>query len=275
MYLFSSYFQRLAATVSFMTKSKTSHYHIPKLLVPSNFSTSNLAIDNTGPNEQYGPDEQYGLDEQYGPDEQYELDEQYDPDEQCGSDDSEARMNNTDWMNSMAPVSPRFQQPFNLIFIAFFSHELALSPVEVANVEQQGFEPLFQQMKPKIYLPPGGESCCLVASESDKLVVNMHTIVRPFQNHGFPTNFPVQGIDFSMLNHGFHVQQFSGPHFQPQNSRELLEKVDRAMSKARRDLLAAESGKKCLSPEKGSRRGKCSALLMLQVDYWGSLGFQM
>ncbi|KAF3456594.1 hypothetical protein FNV43_RR01248 [Rhamnella rubrinervis] len=90
----------------------------------------------------------------------------------------------------------------------------------------------------------------------------------PFQNHRFPTNFPVQGSDFSMLNHGFPVQQFPGPNFQPQNPRELLEKVDRAVSKARRDLLAAGES---VSAWKVSQ----SALLMLQVDCWGSLGFRM
>lgn len=90
----------------------------------------------------------------------------------------------------------------------------------------------------------------------------------PFQNHSFPTNFPLQGSDFSMLNHGFPVQQFAGPNFQPQNRRELLEKVDRAVLKARRDLLAAGES---VSAWKVSQ----SALLMLQVDSWGSLGFRM
>lgn len=89
-----------------------------------------------------------------------------------------------------------------------------------------------------------------------------------YQNQSFPTNSPVQGCDFSIRNQGFPVQQFPGQVSQPQNPRKLLEKVDRAVVKARRDLLAAGES---VSVWKVSQ----SALLTLQVDCWGSLGFRM
>lgn len=73
-------------------------------------------------------------------------------------------------------------------------------------------------------------------------------------------------------NGGFPLQQFPSPGFhQPQpsqNLRELIEMVDRAVVKARRDLLAAGES---VTAWKVSQ----SALLMLQIDNWGSLGFQM
>lgn len=89
-----------------------------------------------------------------------------------------------------------------------------------------------------------------------------------YQNQSFPTNFPVQGCDFSVRNQGFPVQHFPGQGSQPQNPRVPLEKVDRAVVKARRDLLAAGES---VSAWKVSQ----SALLTLQVDCWGSLGFRM
>ncbi|XP_004292523.1 PREDICTED: uncharacterized protein LOC101312697 [Fragaria vesca subsp. vesca] len=72
-------------------------------------------------------------------------------------------------------------------------------------------------------------------------------------------------------NPSFVPRQFSNSPFRPpppQISNELLEKVDRAVAKARSDLIAAGDG---VSAWKVSQ----SALMMLQIDGWGSLGFQM
>lgn len=76
-----------------------------------------------------------------------------------------------------------------------------------------------------------------------------------------PNNLPVQ-------NPSFIPQHLPNPAFRPQNPKELLEKVDRAVAKARSDLIAAGDS---VSAWKVSQ----SALLMLQIDGWSSLGFQM
>ncbi|KAM5562292.1 protein NO VEIN-like [Rosa sericea] len=80
-----------------------------------------------------------------------------------------------------------------------------------------------------------------------------------------PNNLPPQ-------NPSFVPQQFPNSPFRPpppqSNSKELLEKVDRAVAKARSDLVAAGDS---VSAWKVSQ----SALLVLQIDGWSSLGFQM
>ncbi|KAM1049770.1 hypothetical protein ACFX11_031840 [Malus domestica] len=86
-----------------------------------------------------------------------------------------------------------------------------------------------------------------------------------------PTNFPIQNPNFSCQNPGFTPppqQVSSSAVFRPQNSRDMLERIDRAVGKARDELAAAGEN---VSAWKVSQ----SALLMLKVDSWDSLGFQM
>ncbi|KAM7485828.1 hypothetical protein LguiA_001837 [Lonicera macranthoides] len=73
-----------------------------------------------------------------------------------------------------------------------------------------------------------------------------------------PTNFPVQ-------NRNFRPNQFPYP---PRPNVEVLERIDRAVVKARLDLLAAGEN---ASAWKVSQ----AALLILKVDSWESLGVQM
>lgn len=90
-----------------------------------------------------------------------------------------------------------------------------------------------------------------------------------YQNQSLPTNIPMQIGDLSMVgNRGFPSPGFHQPQPQLLNMKELIEKVDRAVVKAWRDLIAAGES---VTAWKVSQ----SALLMLQIDNWGSLGFQM
>ncbi|KAM7488865.1 hypothetical protein LguiB_026349 [Lonicera macranthoides] len=72
------------------------------------------------------------------------------------------------------------------------------------------------------------------------------------------TNFPV-------LNRNLRSNQFPTP---PRPNVEVLERINRAVVKARLDLLAAKEN---VSAWKVSQ----AALLILKVDSWESLGFQM
>ncbi|BFG15404.1 hypothetical protein CerSpe_016780 [Prunus speciosa] len=97
-----------------------------------------------------------------------------------------------------------------------------------------------------------------------------HNAHNPYQNFP-PNNFPIQSPNFAVQNPGFNPppQQFSNPAgFRPPNSRDMLEKIDRAVGKARDEHAAAGEN---VSAWKVSQ----SALLMLKVDCWSSLGFQM
>ncbi|TQE03577.1 hypothetical protein C1H46_010892 [Malus baccata] len=77
--------------------------------------------------------------------------------------------------------------------------------------------------------------------------------INPTQNPGFTP--PPQQVSSSAV-------------FRPQNSRDMLESIDRAVGKARYELSAAGEN---VSAWKVAQ----SALLMLKVDSWDSLGFQM
>ena len=102
-----------------------------------------------------------------------------------------------------------------------------------------------------------------------------------FQNHAFQANLtlpyhqnpnmPVQNPGFPLLNPSFSIQSPNFTGFRPQpprQNKEVLDRVDGAVVKARRDLIAAGES---VSAWKVSQ----SALLALQVDSWQSLGFQM
>ncbi|RXH70797.1 hypothetical protein DVH24_013543 [Malus domestica] len=70
-------------------------------------------------------------------------------------------------------------------------------------------------------------------------------------------------------NPGFTPPQVSSSTvFRPQNSRDMLESIDRVVGKARYELTAAGEN---VSAWKVVQ----STLLMLKVDSWDSLGFQM
>ncbi|KAK9266389.1 hypothetical protein L1049_027291 [Liquidambar formosana] len=93
------------------------------------------------------------------------------------------------------------------------------------------------------------------------------------QNPTFPLhqnpNFPLQNPNFPIQNPNFPPQQFSNVGFRPQShSQNPKEAIDRAVTKARRDLIAAGES---VSAWKVSQ----AALLKLQVDSWSSLGFKM
>ncbi|KAM5569561.1 hypothetical protein ABKV19_016858 [Rosa sericea] len=82
-----------------------------------------------------------------------------------------------------------------------------------------------------------------------------------------PNNFPIQNPSFApkhFSNSAFHPQAQASS----QNSKELLERIDRAVEKARSDLIAAGES---VSAWKVSQ----SAIRILEVDCWSSLGFQM
>lgn len=93
-------------------------------------------------------------------------------------------------------------------------------------------------------------------------------LANPFLNPGFlpiqNPNFPIQNPNFPIQNANFPVQN---PNCRPRPN-EALERIDKAVSKAHRDLLAAG--------ESVSAWKVCqSALLILKADSWDSLGFQM
>lgn len=72
-------------------------------------------------------------------------------------------------------------------------------------------------------------------------------------------NFPIQqNPNFPIQNHGFTSQ----------NRDELLKTIDSAVAKAHRDTIAA-------GVSVSAWRVSQSALSILQVDSWSSLGFQM
>lgn len=94
-------------------------------------------------------------------------------------------------------------------------------------------------------------------------------------NLGFPyiqnPNLPVQNHSFPFTNPSFSAQSANFTGFRPQppkRNKEVLDRADGAVVKARRDLIAAGES---VSAWKVSQ----SALLALQVDSWESLGFQM
>lgn len=102
----------------------------------------------------------------------------------------------------------------------------------------------------------------------------------PIQNPNFPIqnpfsiqnpNFPIQNPNFSNTPTNFPVRN---PKFRPNQfpnpprPNEALERIDRAVVKARLDLLAAGE---TASAWKVSQ----AVLLILKADSWESLGFQM
>ncbi|GKU97667.1 hypothetical protein SLEP1_g10782 [Rubroshorea leprosula] len=97
----------------------------------------------------------------------------------------------------------------------------------------------------------------------------------PFQNPNYPQqnhNFRPQIPNFPR-QHGYGNQSFGHPPFHRESvgcekPMGVLERVDRAVAKARRDLIAAGES---VSAWKVSQ----SALQILQVDSWHSLGCQM
>ncbi|XP_061994244.1 protein NO VEIN isoform X1 [Rosa rugosa] len=90
----------------------------------------------------------------------------------------------------------------------------------------------------------------------------------PHYHPPFPPN------NFSIQNPSFAPKHFSNSAFHPQaqassqNSKEQLERIDRAVEKARSDLIAAGES---VSAWKVSQ----STIRILEVDCWSSLGFQM
>ncbi|KAK9933157.1 hypothetical protein M0R45_020362 [Rubus argutus] len=96
---------------------------------------------------------------------------------------------------------------------------------------------------------------------------NLASFTPHYGYNAHPT-FPIQNPNFPVQNPSLTSTQFSNPAFRPQNSKELLERIDRAVGKARSDLIAVGDS---VSAWKVSQ----SALLILQVDCWSSLGFQM
>ncbi|XP_062109173.1 protein NO VEIN [Humulus lupulus] len=81
----------------------------------------------------------------------------------------------------------------------------------------------------------------------------------------FPPTYPVQ-------NPTYPVQQFSAPAFQfhsaPQNRENMMEKVDNAAEKARREFIAA-------GESVSSWKVAQAAVSALKIDSWLSLGFRM
>ncbi|KAM2711144.1 hypothetical protein EV1_031292 [Malus domestica] len=92
---------------------------------------------------------------------------------------------------------------------------------------------------------------------------------QPPQQPQNPTS-PLQNPINPTQNPGFTPPQqvSSSTVFRPQNSRDMLESIDHAVGKARYELSAAGEN---VSAWKVAQ----SALLMLKVDSWDSLGFQM
>lgn len=90
-----------------------------------------------------------------------------------------------------------------------------------------------------------------------------------------PNNFPFQSQNFQADNGNYqhqnpvnYFQGFPQPQFTRPNGKEALEKIDREVVKARRDILASGDN---VSAWKVSQ----AVCLALKVDSWESLGFQM
>lgn len=90
-----------------------------------------------------------------------------------------------------------------------------------------------------------------------------------------PNNFPFQSQNFQADNGNYqhqnpvnYFQGFPQPQFMRPNDKEALEKIDREVVKARRDILASGDN---VSAWKVSQ----AVCLALKVDSWESLGFQM
>ncbi|CAI9290486.1 unnamed protein product [Lactuca saligna] len=101
---------------------------------------------------------------------------------------------------------------------------------------------------------------------------NIHT-----QNLNLPIenpNFHMQNHNFSIENPSFHMQNHSfTPHNQLSNNRVIphngtMEKIDKAVVKARRELIVAGENVSALKVSQ-------AALVILQADSWDSLGVQM
>ncbi|CBI17221.3 unnamed protein product, partial [Vitis vinifera] len=96
----------------------------------------------------------------------------------------------------------------------------------------------------------------------------------PMQNTNLPLqnpNLPMQNTSFPLQNPSFAIQNTNFTGFRPQppkRNKEALDRVDGAVVKARRDVIATGES---VSAWKVSQ----SALLALQVDSWESLGFPM
>ncbi|KAL4591072.1 hypothetical protein LXL04_004020 [Taraxacum kok-saghyz] len=103
---------------------------------------------------------------------------------------------------------------------------------------------------------------------------NIHT-----QNLNLPIgnpNFITQNLNISTENPNFHMQNHrNAPHNQlaynrvvPHNGANTIEKIDKAVIKARRELIAAGQNVSALKVSQ-------AALVVLQADSWDSLGVQM
>ncbi|KAG8375990.1 hypothetical protein BUALT_Bualt09G0016500 [Buddleja alternifolia] len=79
-------------------------------------------------------------------------------------------------------------------------------------------------------------------------------------------NFPVQPNPNNNNNNNNNSTQFPQQHVQSQN--EMVEKVDKAVMRARHDLLASNENV-------SAWRVSQAALLMVKAESWGRLGFQM
>ncbi|MCD7453278.1 hypothetical protein HAX54_020357 [Datura stramonium] len=92
------------------------------------------------------------------------------------------------------------------------------------------------------------------------------------QNYYFPSNpFSPQNPNLMNQNSNFGYlpfQQNSGFQFSSRGNNEVVERVDRAVIKARRDLIEAGEN---VSAWKVSQ----AALVMLKADSWDSLGLRM
>ncbi|KAI3791107.1 hypothetical protein L2E82_04713 [Cichorium intybus] len=99
--------------------------------------------------------------------------------------------------------------------------------------------------------------------------------------HAQNLNLPIENHNFHMQNHSlsnetpnFHMQNHSfTPHNQLSNNRPkphdaTIEKIDKAVVKARRELIAAGQNVSALKVSQ-------AALVVLQADSWDSLGVQM
>ncbi|WOH16238.1 hypothetical protein DCAR_0935788 [Daucus carota subsp. sativus] len=84
-------------------------------------------------------------------------------------------------------------------------------------------------------------------------------------NPRIPPNFPFQNPNFRLPNPGFPVLR---PDVPVVNPNEVLERVDRAVKKARADLVAA-------GDSVSTWKVRQAALVILKIDSWDSFGFQM
>lgn len=84
-------------------------------------------------------------------------------------------------------------------------------------------------------------------------------------NPNFPANFPFQSPNFQFQNPNFPIQKPDGPVVNPN---EVLEMVDRAVEKARGDLV-------CAGDSVSTWKVRQAALVILKTDSWDSFGFQM